>query len=141
MAMAAMGMLGGGTGNPGLGGGPDSPQGKLMATEDFMEQFDQPGVQFIDPGDVFDQAFTRADNTDWGNQIGEDGQLMTPFEIIDTTNSALLTAMAFSNPETEQWLESALNNAAQEYMLLIADEGMAMSYPAFLREMGIDQML
>jgi hypothetical protein len=60
---------------------------------------------------------------------------MTPFEVIDTTHKALLTSMAFASPETAQWAESLLQNAAEEYMLALAngDIDSSVSYPAFLR--------
>ena len=55
--------------------------------------------------------------------------------MIQTTNNALLTSMGFSNPETEAWMTSLLENAAMEYMMYLAQGGdTSVSYPRFLDE-------
>jgi hypothetical protein len=139
MQMASMGMLGG-NGREDLGGGATTPTSKLQMTEDFMKQFNEPGVQFVDPATIFQDAFERAENTEWEGRIGETGQPMSPYEIIEETHNALLTSMAFSTPETQAWAESILGNFAQEYILALG-EGVTMSYPEFLRQNGVHELL
>jgi hypothetical protein len=143
MQMASYGLLGNGSGRSDLGGGPTTSTGQLAATEDFMKQFAAPGVQTVDPGQVYQQIFDRAVNTDWSTQTGREGGPMGPEEMIQTTNNALLTSMGFSNPETEQWMTSLLENAAMEYMMYLAQGGdTSVSYPKFLDEtMGFSDLL
>lgn len=139
--MATMGLIGEDI-NDTLGGGSTTPTGRLAASEDFMKQFDAPGVQFVDPADIWNQAFERANNTDFSSMTSpQTGQVMTPEEIISTTNDALMTSMGFSTPETEAWATSLLNNAAQEYMLALANGETDLSYPAFLESMGLSNLL
>lgn len=141
LMMATMGLIGDDNNNT-LHGGSTTPTGRLAASEDFMKQFDAPGVQFIDPADVWNQAFERANNTDFSHEISQQtGQIMTPEEVINATNDALMTSMGFANPETEQWATSLLNNAAQEYMLALANGETDVSYPAFLDRMGLSNLL
>lgn len=144
MNMANFGLLGKGSGRQDLGGGPTTTTGQLAATEDFMKQFAQPGVQTVDPGQIYEQIFQRALATDWDKQSSRqhDGP-MGKEEQIQVTNEALLTSMGFSNPETEQWMTSLLENAAQEYMMYLAQGGdTSVSYPRFLDEtMGFSDLL
>jgi hypothetical protein len=139
--MATMGLLGDDINNT-LGGGSTTPTGRLAASEDFMKQFDAEGVQFVDPADIWNQAFERANNTRFESMVSpQTGQLMTPEEIITATHDALLTSMGFANPETESWANSLLNNAAQEYMLALANGDTDLSYPAYLEQMGLSNLL
>jgi hypothetical protein len=138
--LTSLGVLGNGNGLPGFAGGPSTPTGKLAATEDFMKQFAEPGVQFVDPSQIYEQVFSRAMQTDWEKQIGEQGTVMAPEEVISTTNTALMQAAAFSNPETARWMQSILQNAAQEYIMYLGDGGEPISYPKFLERQGIDQL-
>lgn len=144
MNMSSLGLLGNGSGRDDLGGGPTTSTGQLAATEDFMKQFAQPGVQTVNPGDIYRQIFERAGNTDWSTQMSRQGNgPMGPEEIADTTNSALLTSMGFSTPETEAWMTSLLENAKMEYMMYLAQGGdTSVSYPKFLDEtMDFSQLL
>jgi hypothetical protein len=144
MNMANYGLLGNGSGRSDLGGGPTTTTGQLAATEDFMKQFAQPGVQTVDPGEIYQQIFQRALATDWDAQSSRQGDgPMGKEEQIAVTNEALLTSMGFSNPETEAWMSSLLENAAMEYMMYLAQGGdTSVSYPKFLDEtMGFSDLL
>jgi hypothetical protein len=142
--MANMGLIGDqsmGSGIPGLSSGVSSGINENMAVEDFMSQFAAPGVQFVDPGDIYQQSFQKAMETDFSKAIDpQTKQPMDEYAQIEATHKALSTAMAFASPEAEEALMGVLQNAAQEYMMYLAEGGEPISYPKFLETRGLGDL-
>lgn len=147
LAMSGMGMLGRSSrgsspsGLPDLTQSPTSDIDKLLAAQEFMEQFNQPGTQFVDVNAVYQDAFNRASNTNFEGLTDENGNPIGVEGSISLTNDALLAAAPFMSQETQAWLSSTLQYAALQYMEKLATGEISMSYPAYLRSLGIDQML
>jgi hypothetical protein len=145
MAMASTGAIGPGGVEVGdsLQSALGIPQGqRLQAVEDFMDQYTTKGVD-IRPDAIFEEMFNRSLNTDMSKvDSPQTEQPLSTDEIIDYTNSSLLTAAPFMVPEAAAQIESTLQYYANEYKNYIATtDGTPMSYPAFLQSRGVDQLL
>lgn len=145
LALAGTGMLGRGTRGrgplPGLDEAPADDLQKLLAAQEFMDQFNAPGTQFVDTNALYQDAFNRATNTDLRSQTDQQGRAIGIEGEIELTNKALLAAAPFMSQEEQAWVSSALQSAAVEYMTKVTMGEISMSYPNYLRSIGIDQML
>lgn len=149
LALSGMGLLGRssqGLPNAGMPGmnltsSPTSDVDKLLAAQEFLDQFNHPGSQFVDVNAIYQESFDRAANTNFEGLTGEGGQPLGIEESISLTNDALMASSPFMSQETQAWLSSALNAAAVEYMAKVSTGEITMSYPNYLRTLGIDKML
>jgi hypothetical protein len=136
-ALAETGMLGGGIpGNRTLSGGPNSPTMELAAIEDFMKQFDQPGMQFVDPAQVYGELFTRLEGTPTETMRNREGQQANIHEQIALSNQALFNAAPYLADSTREYLAARLEQAGVEYLTKLAKGETDQSYPAYLRSIG-----
>lgn len=150
MQLAGMGMLGHATegigGMPGTEGrnltsAPSSDVEKMLAAQAFMDQFNAPGAQFVDVNKLFQEEFNRAANTNFEGLTDPQGRPLGIEGSIEMTNNALMASAPFMSQETQAWISSTLNYAAVQYMTELATGKTDMSYPAYLKSLGVDQML
>lgn len=116
---------------------------RLQAVEDFMNQYTTKGTD-IRPEEIYRQMYGRLSNTDLSQITSPQTHLpMDTGEIIDYTNKSLMAAAPFMTPEGQSWISSILANAGNKYMDYIGstDEAEPMSYPAFLRSIGVDKLM
>lgn len=111
--------------------------------EQFLAQYSEPG-NFVDPNAVYSDVFNRASNTDFSQVMNPETNLpFTPQETVDITNQALMASAPFMVQEGQAWLQAILQDAASDYINGIASGEIdsSVTYPAFLRERGIDQIM
>lgn len=137
--LSAQGVWGGPTNDDTIAGGPTSDAAALLQIEDVNNLMNQPGTQFINPGELYGRSFDRLENTNFDKYSDKDGQPISRDEIIDTTNNALFASAPFMTSETAAQLSGRLNQAAIDYKTKIATgEIGTISYPAYLKAMGAD---
>lgn len=135
--LAAMGVIGGSVDNTVFGGNWDQPS-RLAAMEDVSNLMAQPGMQFVNPRDIYGESFRRAEATDYSTLKGQNGEPIGIDEVIQITNGALQAQAPFMTPEAAAYLSSRLSGAAVEYKAQLAKGETSLSYPAFLKAMGAD---
>lgn len=140
MNLARMGVLGTGHGTDLRGNSPGDAEVLRQANE-FMEQmYGQDTARFVDTGQMMDEIYQRALNTDWENQTSN-GEPLTPDDIINTTNASLMAVSPFMSQGGQAWLDSFLQNASRKYKIDYGKGEVTVSYPEYLRTMGIDKMI
>lgn len=125
-------------------GMPESYQ--LQAVEEFMRDYTTKGRD-VRPSAIYSEMFERAENTDLSSvQSPQTGEPLSTNEIIDYTNASLMAAAPFMTQEGQAWLSGILARAGSQYMDYIGttsevDPSKIMSYPQFLRSIGINDLM
>jgi hypothetical protein len=137
-ALASTGAIGPSYGND-LRSGAKSPTMRMQAMEDVANTMNQPGMQFVDPGAIYGDMFSRASNTYAGENAAGAGD--TTIEQIDLTNQALMQAAPYMAGDAQDYLAARLEQARLEYLSKIATGEMDMTYPAYLQSIGADKWI
>lgn len=116
-----------------LGGGMGMADStRLALVEQAMGEFDQPGTQFVDPNKIYQEVFTRLQNTDVNTMRGEQGGGGGGTrDQIAISNQALFNAAPYLSPDAQEWLAAKLDAAGMTYMTELA-HGSKMTYPEYL---------
>lgn len=138
-SLVGMGVLGGGGDD--LTHGEPSPVLAMQQIEDVARVMQQPGTQFVDPGALYQDIFTRAGNTNMDGMPGRNGGDMGIEEQIDVTNTALLQASPFMTNDAAGVLGGKLEQAKRQYLTLLATGKTTMTYPAFLKDIGAGEWI
>ena len=128
------GSAGGDTGD--LMGGPEADAYRMAAMEDFLRQMEQPGMQFVDPGQAYGQVFNRTMGTEFEDLRNDQGMPFGPEETIAMTNQALFAVNPFMTEETAAMLSSRLEEAAVDYLGKLARGETQLTYPKYLESIG-----
>jgi hypothetical protein len=122
-------------GNSLFGGGSD-PVTRMTEVEDFLGNFAEPGMQFVNPGVITDEILSRSINTDLANMLDENGNPYGPDAEIEITNAMMLQAAPFLTQEAATYMTSRLEQAALEYKTMLYRGEVSMSYPKYLESIG-----
>lgn len=131
-ALSGMGVLGGG-GSMNFEDTESDPITAFQNVEEFMDTFNQPGMQFIDPGALNQDILGRAVGQDYTQLTDQNGQPLGNDGIIQLTNDAMMASTPFMTPEAAGLMSSKLEAAALEYKHLLATGNITMTYPAYLQ--------
>lgn len=143
MKLSAIGALGGPNTDPNIFGGPASSEAQLKQVEDLINGQSQSG-NMVDPTALMAAVLTQAAGTPndaTGFQAGNpSADLQNPDDEIQLTNEAMQAAGQWLAPSAQKGLQNALNAATLNYKDMLSHGTTTMSYPDYLRSLGIVQM-
>lgn len=115
-----------------IAGGKFGNSTQLALVEQAMQQFDQPGTQFVDPNKIYREIYNRLQNTDVNTMTGDQGgQGGGVRDQIAVSNKALFNAAPYLTDDAKNWLAAKLDAAGMQYMTELA-HGSQMTYPQYL---------
>lgn len=141
LALAKAGVLGTGHGTTLEGGAEGSNQIAREADQFMQQMYGGDTAMFPDINAITNEIYQRALNTKFTTKTDSSGRDVTVDDMIDTTNNALYQISSFMPKDSQDWLASTLNGAAQQYKLDFGQGKTTSSYPEYLREMGITDAL
>jgi hypothetical protein len=141
LALAKAGVLGTGHGSTLAGGGEGSNQIASEADQFMQQMYGGDQAMFPNVDDMINEIYNRALNTNFTTKTDSSGRDITVDSMIDTTNNALYQISAFMPKDSQDWLASTLNGAAKQYKLDFGKGETTLSYPEYLRKMGITDAL